>query len=67
MVISGTREALPKKSFDYHGTHKIWLRVLDEIPYERFANMEVEEISTMVRNIMLEEYKKLDRERRMEG
>ncbi len=64
MVVSGTREALPKKSFDYHGVHKIWLRVLDEIPYERFADMNVEDVAEMVRNIMLEAYEKLEKERR---
>jgi 1-acyl-sn-glycerol-3-phosphate acyltransferase len=67
MVVSGTREALPKKSFDYHGTHKIRLRVLDEIPYERFADMAPEELAAMVRGIMIEEYRKLDAERRAEG
>ncbi len=66
MVVSGTREALPKKSFDYHGTHKIRLRVLDEIPYEKFADMPAEELAKMVRGIMIEEYRKLDAERRAE-
>jgi len=64
--VSGTREALPKKSFDYHGTHKIRLRVLDEIPYEKFADMPAEELAKMVRGIMIEEYRKLDAERRAE-
>lgn len=67
MVVSGTREALPKKSFDYHGTHRIRLRVLDEIPYERFADKTPEELAAMVRGIMIEEYRKLDAERRAEG
>lgn len=63
MVVSGTREALPKKSFDYHGKHHIWLRVLDEIPYERFADMNLEDLVQMVRSIMLDAYKKLEQER----
>ncbi len=64
MVISGTREALPKKSFDYHGMHHIWLRVLDEIPYERFANIELEDLIEMVRTMMREAWEKLEQERR---
>ncbi|MCX7678782.1 MAG: 1-acyl-sn-glycerol-3-phosphate acyltransferase [Spirochaetes bacterium] len=65
IVVSGTKDALPKKSFDYHGVHKIWLRVLDEIPFETFANMKVEDLIEMVRNLMLEAYRQLDRERLM--
>ncbi|MCP4134041.1 MAG: 1-acyl-sn-glycerol-3-phosphate acyltransferase [bacterium] len=63
IVISGSNEALPKYSFDYHGIHKIWLRVLDEVPYEDFADLSVEEFSDMVRQKMITALDKLNIER----
>lgn len=53
VVINGTRAALPKYTLKFHGVHEFTIKVLDEIPYEKFKDMEIEEISEMVRNIML--------------
>jgi len=41
------------------GIHRIIVRVLDEIPYEQFANLSVEETADMVRQIMIGELAKL--------
>jgi hypothetical protein len=41
------------------GIHRIIVRVLDEIPYEQFANLSVEETAEMVRQIMIGELAKL--------
>lgn len=49
VAISGTRDALPKYSFKFHGVKKIRVRILEEIPYESFAAMSVEETAAMVR------------------
>lgn len=53
IVINGSKNALPKHSITISGKHHIRLKVLDEIPYEDFANLEVNEISEMVRNRMI--------------
>ncbi|HSV96394.1 MAG TPA: 1-acyl-sn-glycerol-3-phosphate acyltransferase [Spirochaetota bacterium] len=45
VVVEGTRHALPKYSVNYHGTHRIRVRVLDEVPYESFADASEEELS----------------------
>lgn len=55
IVISGTNTALPKYSLNFHGSHLIRLRVLKEIPYERFADLDTEGVSDMVRDIMIRE------------
>jgi 1-acyl-sn-glycerol-3-phosphate acyltransferase len=49
IAINGTKNALPKNSVDFHGRHHLRIRVLDEIPYERFKNLSVEETAAMVR------------------
>ena len=49
IAISGTTDALPKKSMNFHGWHKIQVTILDEIPYEEFAHLSDEETGTMVR------------------
>jgi 1-acyl-sn-glycerol-3-phosphate acyltransferase len=49
VAISGKRDALPKYSFKFHGVKKIRVRILEEIPYEAFAAMSVEETAAMVR------------------
>ena len=54
IVISGTNSALPKHSLSFHGSHDIHIRVLKEIPYERFAHLSTEELSDMVRDTMIE-------------
>jgi len=48
IAIHGTADALPKRGFVLQGRHAIRVRVLDEIPYESFADKDVE---TMVREV----------------
>jgi len=60
IIISGTRNALPKYSFDFHGIHRIWVRVAEEIPYGAIAGMTVEEISSMVREKMIGNLKEIE-------
>ncbi len=55
IVISGTNKALPKYSFNFHGSYDIQVRVLDEIPPEAFEKLTVEEFSDKVRQTMIEE------------
>jgi len=52
VAISGTREALPKYSLNFHGKHPIIAEVLPEIPYENFADLSIEDFANMVRNII---------------
>lgn len=52
VVIEGTSKALPKYSVNFHGTHPIRVRVLEEIPYESFAQKSVEEIKGEVWHYM---------------
>jgi 1-acyl-sn-glycerol-3-phosphate acyltransferase len=54
IAISGTTNALPKKSMNFHGFHKIRVTILDEIPYENFAGLTDEETAEMVRNRIIE-------------
>ncbi len=54
IAISGTIKALPKHSMNYHGVHNLYLKVLDEIPYETFANMTVEETAEFARGKVIE-------------
>ncbi len=50
VVINGTQKALPKHSLNFHGSHPINIRVLDEIPFADFEHLSVEETSRMVRD-----------------
>ncbi|MFW6011260.1 MAG: lysophospholipid acyltransferase family protein [Desulfosalsimonas sp.] len=59
IVISGTNKALPKYSFNFHGSHDIRVKVLPEIPYEKFAAMSPEEAADMVRDIIINEHERL--------
>ncbi len=59
IVISGTNTALPKYSLNFHGSHGIRIRVLDEIPYENFSAMTEEETAEMVRGIIAKELEDL--------
>lgn len=59
IVLNGTGIALPKWKMNTEGIHRIIVRVLDEIPYEQFANLSVEETADMVRQIMIGELVKL--------
>jgi len=49
IAINGSKEALPKASLNFHGSHPIRIEVLEEIPYADFAHLSVEETAEMVR------------------
>ena len=58
LAISGTIDMMPKNSLAYSGNHRVFIKVLDEIPYESFKDMNPEELANMARdqiskNIML--------------
>jgi 1-acyl-sn-glycerol-3-phosphate acyltransferase len=49
VVINGTRAALPKYSLNFHGRHRLQIKVLDAIPYTDFADLTIEALTEMVR------------------
>lgn len=49
IAINGTKDALPKHSMNFHGSHRIQLEVIEEIPYDSFEHLSIEETSKMVR------------------
>ena len=51
IVIEGTSDALPKRGFVLQGRHAIRIRVLPEVPYERFAGMSVEDLTEMAHEL----------------
>jgi len=61
VVISGTRDALPKHSLNFHGSHKVSIKVLEPVPYERFADLSAKDIAEMIRDIIAAEIER-DRE-----
>lgn len=60
VAISGTNAALPKYSMKFQGIQRIYLRILDEIPYEKFKDMTPEETAEMVRAVINTEVERLD-------
>jgi len=52
ILIHGTADALPKRGFVLRGHHAITVRVLEEIPYEQFAQIPVEQLTNDVRALM---------------
>src|SRR5262249_33893275 len=52
IVVEGTADALPKRGFVLQGRHAIRIRVLDAIPYARFANESAEAAAEQVRAVM---------------
>lgn len=50
IVINNTRDALPKHSLRLQGRYEMTLTVLDEIPYSRVQDMEIDQICEMVRS-----------------
>jgi 1-acyl-sn-glycerol-3-phosphate acyltransferase len=55
VVISGTKDALPKHSLNFHGSHKVRIRVLEPVPYERFADLSAKDTAEMIRDIIAAE------------
>lgn len=62
IVLTNTGKALPKWKMNTSGIHRINVRVLDEIPYEQFAALSMEDTAAYVRRIMIEELGKLNAE-----
>ncbi len=52
IAISGTQNALPKHSLNFHGRHDILIHVLGEIPYDDFKDLSVAETSEMIRTMI---------------
>jgi len=52
IAISGTREALPKHSLNFHGKNPIIVEVLSEISSETVKQLSVEELSNRVHSII---------------
>ena len=52
IILQGTADALPKRGFVLQGRHAITVRVLEEIPHERFANDSVAELTARVRALI---------------
>ena len=55
IVLQGTSNALPKRGFVLQGRHTISVRVLDEIPYESFAEKPVDVLVEEVRKTIATE------------
>jgi len=55
IVVEGTSRALPKRGFVLQGRHAIRIRVLDAIPYARFANDPADTVAERVRAIIAAE------------
>lgn len=49
IVVEGTARALPKRGFVLRGRHPIRVRVLDPVPWERFADMSVADLARAMR------------------
>ena len=45
IVLEGTARALPRRGFVLQGRHAIRVRVLDEIPYATFADVDAETLA----------------------
>ncbi len=52
IVIDGTSNALPKRGFVLLGRHRIRITILDEIPYESFADEPVEALTDRIRGLI---------------
>ncbi|HRS83731.1 MAG TPA: lysophospholipid acyltransferase family protein [Smithellaceae bacterium] len=60
IVISGTNKALPKYSMNFTGVQKIYIKIFEEIPYDAFAHLSVQETAEMVRKFIIEKLKVLN-------
>ncbi len=55
IVLDGSARALPKRGFVLRGYHPIRVRVLDEIPAERFADTDVDQLTEDVHDLIAAE------------
>ena len=51
VIVEGTANALPKRGLILQGRHEIRIRVLDEIPPSKFADLTVEELTADVHRV----------------
>ncbi len=58
VVIEGTQNALPKKSLNFHGKHRIVIHILPEVTYEETKHLSVEQLTDHVRTIIDKEVQK---------
>jgi 1-acyl-sn-glycerol-3-phosphate acyltransferase len=55
IIVEGTARALPKRGFILQGRHAIRIRVLDAVPYARFADESAEAVAEQIRALMAAE------------
>jgi 1-acyl-sn-glycerol-3-phosphate acyltransferase len=55
IVIEGTADALPKRGFVLRGRHAIRVRVLEEVPYESFADKPIDVVIDQIRSRFITE------------
>jgi len=55
IVIEGTADALPKRGLVLRGRHAIRVRVLDEVPYESFADKPIDVVIDQIRSRFITE------------
>ena len=48
LVINNSKDALPKHSLKFHGSHRMEVKILDEIPHAEFRDMDVDQVADMV-------------------
>lgn len=59
ILIDGSWDALPHKSIILNGRQHITMKVLDEIPYDKFPSYEAKDLAVFIRNIYVEEIARL--------
>jgi 1-acyl-sn-glycerol-3-phosphate acyltransferase len=52
IAISGTSKALPKYKMEYTGSYALYLKVLEEIPYDAYSYLSIEETANMAKKII---------------
>ncbi len=62
IAINGTRDALPRDSLNFHGTQRMTVRILEEIPSASFQGFRPEETATLVRKRISEALEQLNSE-----
>ena len=60
IVVQGTADALPKRGIVLRGRHRIRVTVLDEVPYESFADRSVAELTDRVRSLIADHLSRSD-------
>ena len=62
IVLDGTAKALPKHGIILQGKQRLIVRILEEVPYERFKDLTVKETSDMIKKIISDELEKIRKE-----